>query len=64
MERNIYLQVQLLVIGDKNVFGKVTKIKTDIGDQKIGAQKKLTSKQDFPILQEFLMKPCLSHPCG
>jgi hypothetical protein len=54
----------LLVIGDKNVFGKVTKIKIDIGDQKIGAQKKLTSRQDFPILQEFLMKPCLSHPCG
>jgi hypothetical protein len=59
------LQVQLMVIGDKNVFEKVTKIRqtqTPIAGN--WRSEKITSWKDFHILQEFLMKPCLSHPCG
>ncbi len=52
-----YLQVQLLVIGDQK-----KKTQTPIVGNR--SSKKLTSGHDFYTLQEFPMKPCLSHPCG
>ena len=60
------LWVQLLVIGDKKNLKKFDNKKDKSQIPIVGnwSSEKLTSWPDFGILQEFLMKPCLSHPCG